>query len=73
MTMLFLTPGLLGWVNRPTGIAEGGAALVLSADGSSLLFASREAAPLRWVPISEFVFDPAAIAETDALRRREGL
>lgn len=59
--------GWLGWHNEDYGCI-----LALRKAGDEALFASQsKKSPLRWVPITEFQFEPSCIATPKDVRRRD--
>lgn len=48
---------------------EMGHGLAFRNNGEEILFASREMAPLRWVPITKFIADPKVMLSADEMRK----
>jgi len=50
-----------------TPVFQAGVVLALRADGDELLFAPRDAKPMQWIKVGEFIVDPATILTAEDL------
>lgn len=63
--ILYIPGGIIGFVGEEPCVL-----LAYRNNGDEALFASRNMAPLRWIPIGTFVVDPATIVSGDAVARK---